>query len=488
MGVNEEMKPARFFSETSGISARGLMTLLLGGAAVVTSASSPSCAAGTSKVSVGGSDSTSATTTAVATSGGGEDCVTTGSGGHSSTTTGGMGGKATSSTSGAGMGGKGGAGGAAGAGGVAGQGGAGGTGGSGGAGGAGGMDGGGTGGQDGGGGAAPTGVALLLAGGGTNVTAGEFHPPSSWTTTPLTVTTPEGAALTMTSPTTAVGVLALSANAGSALQYTLWTPGSWTAFQGIAANVSGLGASSMGSTAGTADMVTWGTNLNDYFASYAGGTWNPTAEPVTPAGGAQSFGPSPPALVIFGGNPVIAYAGSDNNLYDQTRLATGWQTANSHGITGTLTVTPAIIAPTAQADLMIVYNATMGGQLSWTALSNGTWTTPTAITGALSNAPVALVALANGVALLAFEGTNQMLYWSVYTPGAMNLWSTPAALGTTSASPALAPGVGTADAELVFADQGTMTAYHARFTAGAWSSPAMVGGTGVTWVALASSP
>jgi hypothetical protein len=332
LGVNEEMKPARFFSGLSGISGRGLMTLLLGGAAVVTSASSPSCAAGTSKVSVGGSDSTSATTTAVATSGGGEDCVTTGSGGHSSTTTtGSAGGKASGSTTGGGMGGKGGAGGA---GGIAGAGGAGGQGGSGGSAGAGGMGGAaGVGGQGGSGGGATAGVVVLLAGGGANVTAGEFHPPSSWTTTNLTDTTQAGAALTMTSPTTAVGVIASTMNA-SALDFTTWTPGNWNAFTGVAAGVLGQGRSSLATTMTTADMVTWGTNGFDYFASYAAGAWNPTAEPVEPpvdAGLGQSFGGSPPSLVTLNGDVVIAYAGSNGDLYDQTRAAGAWQPAYAHG-------------------------------------------------------------------------------------------------------------------------------------------------------------
>jgi hypothetical protein len=139
---------------------------------------------------------------------------------------------------------------------------------------------------------------------------------------------------------------------------------------------------------------------------------------------------------------------------------------------------------------MIVFNLLSNSQLYWTTRSNGAWSTPQAIDMALSSAPVALVALANGGALLAFEGTNGMVYWSQYNPNAAMLWSTPTLLSnlTTPSSPALAVGVGVggAVAELAFASAGA--AYHARFAAGGWSTPTMVGGTGVTWVALASSP
>lgn len=81
------------------------------------------------------------------------------------------------------------------------------------------------------------------------------------------------------------------------------------------------------------------------------------------------------------------------------------------------------------------------------------------------------------------------MYSSTYSAAPSPSWSTPAALASpgwaTPSTPALAPGVGGAQAEMVFIDASNGAAEHARYGA-TWSAPSAAGGTGLAAVGAAS--
>jgi hypothetical protein len=344
------------------------------------------------------------------------------------------------------------------------------------------------------------GVVLALAGGGTWIVGGEYHPGATWTTN--TITGPEGSsgttaqtsfapALALLTPTSAIGVIG-SSGSGGELYYTTWTsPGGFAPFQAVSTGVSTGGAPSIVASGGSAYVVYLGTDYKHYLAVWSSSSWSTTAEPVTPPGGTQAFGPSPASITAVAGDEVITYAGNDHDLYDQTRTGGVWQPALAHGLAAQdLVISPAIIAPTASADLMIAYVRGTDSQIMFTTRSSGTWSTPEAVDAtAFSDLPVALAALPGGQAVLAYQGQDKNLYWSTYTPAPTPTWTAPAPVAapnwSTPSTPALAPGVGGVRAEMVYVDSTTTDAEHVRLGT-TWSTPQLVGASGFTCAAVTS--
>ena len=95
--------------------------------------------------------------------------------------------------------------------------------------------------------------------------------------------------------------------------------------------------------------------------------------------------------------------------------------------------------------------------------------------------------MANGGAMIAYQGLDGYLYWNVYTGGH---WSLVAPFSTPNVSiatgPTVAQGIGIATAELVFIRTLDNKAYHSQFITGGWRAPVMVSGTVVGNVAVAS--
>jgi hypothetical protein len=332
----------------------------------------------------------------------------------------------------------------------------------------------------------PTGTVVLLAGGGSAILAGEFHPATGWATSTLTDATKDGPAIVLTAPGAAIGVIRSTSNAGE-LRFTGWTPGSWSPFAAIAVNETTRATPALVASGTVADLVFHGDNFKHYYAAHVA-AWAPVAEPVGGAS-AQSFGPSPASIAAIGSDAIVAFAGNNGDLYDQTRTGGAWQGASAHNLGNVVTLTPAIIAPAAGPDLMIVFVRSTDTRLLYTTRSGGIWSSPVQVdANALTNDPPALAALPGGGALLAYRGQDGKVYWSRRPLGGP--WTTPAALATpnvaTPSTPAIAAGVGGADAEMVFVDGATSTARHSRLTGTTWSAPAAIGGTGLTRAAISS--
>jgi hypothetical protein len=330
------------------------------------------------------------------------------------------------------------------------------------------------------------GKVLLLAGGGANVLAGDFHPSTGWTTTPLSEATTVAPAVAVTSATTGVGLVRSNASSGE-LRATTWNNGTWSAFTAVGPAITTQSRPALAVSGVVARAIFHGNNFKHYFASYAG-TWAPADEEV---GAPQSFGPSAPSITTIGPDVIIAFAGNDHDVYDQVRTNGFWQAATKHNLGDVTSSTPAIVTMTSGSTLLIVFARTSDKKLLWTAKTGASWTAAQEIDMAFASDAPALLALPGGDALVAFRGLDGKLYTSRYDDAAMPAWSAPAALSSTvviPSTPALATGVEGATAELAFVDGATGVAHHARLTGTTWSAPAAVGGTGLTHVALGSAP
>lgn len=251
-----------------------------------------------------------------------------------------------------------------------------------------------------------------------------------------------------------------------------------------------LGGPSLAAGSTRAHAAYQGVDESFYYAEYFGGSWSPTNEPIT-AGGTASAGPLPPAIVTLNDAPIVAFVGKDGDVYDQTRGACAWQAANAHGVAGhAAPITPAIVALTQGAELLLVYTDSAVKGLMYTLRTAGTWSTPAPITNANSPYKVSLAPLAAGGAVLAWEGADSYLYTSVLSAGAPYSWSTPAqgVMGQNPvlvSPPVVATGATGAQAELMYLDLGSYTLYWARMSGGAWGAPAYIG-TASAWVAVAT--
>ncbi|HVY45086.1 MAG TPA: hypothetical protein VHB21_04365, partial [Minicystis sp.] len=292
-----------------------------------------------------------------------------------------------------------------------------------------------------------------------------------------------------------------STNAGD-VDFVLWNDGGsgvWGSFAQLGADVSYTGPLMAGG-GGTIDLTFQGAlspTTRHYFYARRDASWGITAEPVAFSGN-DSFGWDAAAVTRLGADTVIAYAGDNHDLYDQTRTTSGWLQASGHSLGNNgIGVAPALVALGAggAADLMIVFvrsDTSPANQVQFTKRTPGnppSWSAPIAIdANAYSNAPPAAATLANGDVVVVFLGQDQKGYFSRWTGTPTRAWTVPAALsaGTLASPPAVAPGVGSADAEIAFVDATSGAVFHARLAGTTLATPALVGGAALSHVAIAS--
>jgi hypothetical protein len=330
------------------------------------------------------------------------------------------------------------------------------------------------------------GTVLILAGGAGGILAGEFHG-STWSTSMLTDTTLDVPAIAFNGPSSAIGVVRSTSNMGE-LHYTTWAPGAFSALTPIAAGVTTRAAPSLVGSSARTDLAFQGDDFNHYFSSYTT-SWVVDAEPVSVTG-SRSFGPSAPAITAMGMTDVVAFAGNDGNLYDQSRVAGAWMIANGRTPSVMVTLSPAIVALESGPELMIAFVQSTDSKIMFTTRTAGTWSAPAQLdANGFTLQSVALTALAGGGAVITYRGLDGNIYWSRYATATG--WTPASALVNpnfaTSITPAVTAGAG-ADAELAFINTVNGSAYHARLTGGTWSTPTLIGGAGLTAVAIARSP
>jgi hypothetical protein len=314
---------------------------------------------------------------------------------------------------------------------------------------------------------------------------GEFHAVDPWMTASVVGLTMDPPAVALMGPSSGLG--AIRASNGNQVQFATWNAGFWVPFAPIAPVITTRGRPAVAALNGAAHVIFQGENYKHYHAIFQGGVWNPMAAEVGPAG-AQSFGPNPAAAVALAGTSevLIAFPGNDTNIYVQSFTGGAWQAASGFNASG-VTLTPAVSTLGAGGDALVAFIGYSATTIYWVARTGGAWGVPALVPMALSNAPPALAPIAGG-AVLAFRGTNDGVYTSLFSSAAQ-AWSMPVALGNfkTLTPPSLATGISGADAEIAFVDSATGKALHARLSNMVWSATAVVG-DGVSGVAIASAP
>lgn len=334
------------------------------------------------------------------------------------------------------------------------------------------------------GGAPPvSGQAVLVALGPTMVMAGHFETSSGWVTESHPAAATARPALAIRAEDDAVALF----RDDGALAFTVFDGAGWSVPADVGSAVTTRDTPAATASAAQVLTVFHGDDYKHYFGAFTA-SFNPLAEPI---GNPQSFGPRPATIAFASGNPVVVFTGSDGDLYDQIRVAGAWQPATAHGLTGVDGI-PAVVALDQGTELLAVFNRTSTA-VSYSIRSGGTWSSPSDLPSTLTSEPVALAALPGGRAALAFRGTNGKAYASVFDPSGSPVWTSPVPIdgvngADTSSTPAIAAGVGDADAELVFIGSATGQARHARLVAGSWTASTLVGGSGLASVALASTP
>jgi hypothetical protein len=344
----------------------------------------------------------------------------------------------------------------------------------------------------GGGGGSPSASLLLLGSGPTPYAAA--YQAGSWNGADLSGATLDAPALAMLGSGEGVG-LARGASM-NALRFTRFIAGSWSAWADVGSST--RAAPAMMAAGASAHVVFHDPSFMHAYAAFDG-SWAPTAEGLTPSMGAQSFGPTPPRMTMLMGEPLAAYAGSDEMLYTQARTGGSWQASDP--VAGSKILDPpAIVALSTGPEMLVVYinhspsppPDAEDKKLYFATRTSGVWTTPQKISDQVfAVEPVNMVALPGGEAMLAFRGTDNKGYSLRYTPGATP-WGAPTPIGNPNVDiaspPSVAVGAGGFVAELGYVAASDGSAHHVRHDATGWGAATQVGGTGLSHVAIASGP
>lgn len=232
------------------------------------------------------------------------------------------------------------------------------------------------------------------------------------------------------------------------------------------------------------------------YAQYNNSNWTPPNEIVQNMG--ASLGYCAPGLTVTGSNVVLLNPGwmNDDALYNRIRGAAPagtWDAGYKYMSIMQVVddVTPAIVPLGGGPTMLIVFTEkTMNKPLFSLTGSGTTWTNPVMIP-ASSSIEVTLLPLSAGEAILVYRHyTTNAIFWSRFD-GAT--WSTvkeiPGGLKAKS-KPTLAVGAGDAEVELLFMEETTSNAHHARLRKGAmnFDPPTSIMGTsGLVGIAAATN-
>jgi hypothetical protein len=344
----------------------------------------------------------------------------------------------------------------------------------------------GNGGAGNGGGPVDDATLLFVAGGGDDLFAGELYPQQGWDTATLAEATSFAPGVALLGADE--GLAVVRGDAGGALRWASWSPGSWSAFAAVGPAITAQAGPALAGAPGAAHATFHGDNFKHYYGSFAA-SWSPDDEAI---GSPQSFGPSPASIVVDGADVIVAYAGDNGDVYLQTRSGGVWGAGVGLSLGNVASSRPALATLSGGMDLMVVFARKSDAQLVWTAKSGNSWTVAAEIEQGFATAPPALLGLPNGDAVVAYRGLNGGVYTAYFDASASPPWSVPSPLASpnfvTPSAPALAAGIGGKDAELLFIDDASGAVTHSRLVNTSWSAPAAVGGIDLTHVAAASWP
>ena len=222
-----------------------------------------------------------------------------------------------------------------------------------------------------------------------------------------------------------------------------------------------------------------------------------TPAPLGGGGAAQSYGARAASAASIGGKLVLAQVGGNAHVYAQTWDAS-WQpavdaTGPFDAATGPgLQDVPPVVVPLSggAGDAMIVFLHAGDFTLMSTVRTGSGWSAPLLVDkNAYTNAPVSVVPLSGGRAVLAWRGADGMAYFSLF--GGTS-WGAPSPFLTPNvavfAAPALAPGVCGVEALAALAEPTEVSVL--GLVGSTWTAayPAIPASAGVTFVAMATRP
>jgi hypothetical protein len=322
------------------------------------------------------------------------------------------------------------------------------------------------------------------------ILTGSYIPSHAWVTAPLTDSTVFNTALTF--DTTGRGVGAYTSTAG-VVTAILWSNGAWGSPAMINASAKAIDAPWVDATGGsTTHLVYQDSTYHLWYASYAG-TWS-TLQAVGTAAD-KFYGPVTPTAAARGTDATIAFIDGESNPANSAAagdLTSGAWQSRGDVAAATFSISPVIIPLSAGPELMMVFtqtSASFDNQIVFATRTAGMWSAATPIPNALTNLRVGLAPLPNGGAILAFQGSDGDLYWSLYSGSA---WSAVAPFSSpnvsTSTPPAVTHGVAGDTAEIAYVGGSAQAAYHSRLTGGKWAAPVRVGGARLNGIAIAAAP
>ena len=327
---------------------------------------------------------------------------------------------------------------------------------------------------------------VLLLGGNASKQVGGSFDGKSWVTVDIAAPAVDPSALTITSEGIGVGVFRytkVNDPKDKQLQYVRFDQG-WSPPAQIGLNTT-RAAPSISADGKGAHLVFHGENFQFYYAGFDGVAWNPSSEVV------GSFGPGPGSVATLAGAAVLVFHdGAQNNNLGSRLRAPPWQPQQLIDATGSFADAPKVVALGAGAELLTVYVRDSDDQLRFATRKAGVWSAAANLVGASAPQSPALAALPGGKAVVGFRGLDNRVYTATYD-AANNTWTAVTAVAANPISarpPALAPGIGVAEVELVYLDTVTKAPRHVRRIAGVWTAPLVVGMTGLDNVALASRP
>jgi hypothetical protein len=336
-------------------------------------------------------------------------------------------------------------------------------------------------------------TVLVLASSSINnvLLTGSYIPSQAWVTRSLT-TDASVFNTALTFDTTGRGVGAYVSTATQLLTSIVWSNGAWAASSPISASAKLNDAPWVDATGGSTTHLVYQDTTNHHWYSSYSGTWS---APVAVGTTTDKFnGPVTPTVAARGTNATIAFIDGESNPANSAAAGdlTGgaWQSRVDIAA-ATFSISPVIIPLSSGPELMMVFtqSAPFDNQIVFATRTAGTWSAVTTIPNAVTNLRVGLAPLPSGGAILAFQGSDGDVYWSLYSGGA---WSAVAPLSSPNAStstpPAVTHGIAGDTAEIAYVGGSGQAAYHSRLMGSKWSTPELIGGGRMDGIAIAAAP
>jgi hypothetical protein len=322
----------------------------------------------------------------------------------------------------------------------------------------------------------------------------------SWAT-PAPLATGGVATVALSNVSGSATAVAAVQTTSDALETAAWSPSSsWSAptqlhgdtTQGRPALVALLGAAAVG-------LYYWGNDYGFYSESFSNGAWTSASSAIIPTGMSSACGPNPGSPAPDGSGASFLFVngncgGAVNDLFETDYIGGTWTTPwefNQAVPSYAANLSPALVQPEGTGggpELLAVYIEQGTSQIYSMWRTNGTWSATTALPNATTNDPISLIGV-NGGAVLAYRGLDSNLYAAIFISSlTSSFWGPPAAPFSTSVSiaapPALARGVNSDTAEMVYIDA-SGAAQYASYIFEKWAAPAPIPGlTGLSQVAV----